>query len=115
MPREWLKHQIQKVVSKQAKDGHRLMFEFLTGRPMSSDENHRRWFLNQLNEQEHTLSDEQLWTLMVWALAESARLEIWSTPEWRKPDDPTFLLPTDSPNTHFIQVREIEVREGEFA
>ena len=35
---------------------------------MSSDENHRRWFLDQLNEQAHSLSDEQLWTLMVWAL-----------------------------------------------
>ena len=114
MPREWIKHQIQEVVNKQSPNHHRKMFEFLTGRPMSSDEKHRRWFLDQLNEQAHSLSDEQLWTLMVWALAELERSEIWSTPKW-KSGEFTLFIPADSTNTHFVQAHEIEVHEGEFA
>ena len=114
MQREWIKHQIQEVVNKQSPNHHRKMFEFLTGRPMSSDEKHRRWFLDQLNEQAHSLSDEQLWTLMVWALAELERSEIWSTPKW-KSGEFTLFMPADSTNTHFVQAHEIEVHEGEFA
>ena len=108
MPREWVKHQIQQIVTGQPKERTRYVFEFLTGRPMSSAETHHRWFMDQLKEQAHSLSDEQLWTLMVWALAESDRLSLWSTPKWKKQDNATFLLPADSKNTHFIQVSEIE-------
>ncbi|MGB0383654.1 MAG: hypothetical protein ACPGWR_02430 [Ardenticatenaceae bacterium] len=96
MPREWIKHQIEQVVNKQ-QGGTCYMFEFLTGRPMNSLQAHRGWFLDQLDIQGGSLSNEQLWTLMVWALAESARLE-----------KQAFLIPADSLNRHFIKVSEVE-------
>ena len=109
MPRTWIYHQIQRIVNKQAKDQTRYIFEFLTGRPMTSSETHRDWFLGQLDTQGSSLSDEQLWTLMVWCLAESARLELWATPQWRKQGEQTFLIPADTLNRHFVKVSEIEI------
>ena len=107
MPREWVKHQIEVIVKMSAKNS-RHFGEFLTGRPMKVGENYQSWFKDQLADQEPTLSDEQLWTLMVWVLAESARLNVWSMSKWQKPDDPRFMIPADEKNKHFIKVSEID-------
>ncbi len=107
MPREWIKHQIETIVTREAKKTRQHQ-EFLTGRPMKAGENYQHWFLDQLAQCGSTLSDEQLWTLMVWVLAESARLNIWSMSKWQKPDDPSFMIPADDQNKHFIKVSEID-------
>ncbi len=84
------------------------MLEFLTGRPMKEDENSKNWLLDQLSSDSHTLSDQQLWTLLVWVLAESVRLDLWSAGKWRQIDDSTFLIPADDKNSHFVKVSEIK-------
>ncbi len=107
MPREWVKYQIETIVTSSAKSS-RHFCEFLTGRPMKAEEDYKQWFLDQLATFGPALSDEQLWTLMVWVLAESARLDIWSMSKWKKPDSHEFMVPADDKNSHFIKVSEIE-------
>ena len=107
MSREWIKHQIETIVTRHAKNS-RHFCEFLTGRPMKAGENYQHWFLDQLATFGPALSDEQLWTLMVWVLAESARLDIWSMSKWKKPDDSQFMIPASGANNYFIKVSEIE-------
>ena len=75
---------------------------------MKTGENYQNWFLDQLQRVGPALSDEQLWTLMVWVLAESARLNIWSMSKWQKLDSHEFMIPADNKNSHFIKVSEIK-------
>jgi hypothetical protein len=111
MPREWLKHQILELNKTHRHYAEKRMFEWLTGRPMGATEKHDNWFETQLNEQVGDLSDGQLWTLLVWALA-----------EWRRRGDvsPTFWLPTSGTSSQFLPYREVVWRlarpeEGEYA
>ena len=107
MSRAWIRLQIQVAVTRSPKKT-RHMCEFLTGRPMKSDEDYKHWFIDQLAEEERTLNDEQMWTLLVWVLAESARLDIWSMSKWQKPDDSGFQIPADRKNDDFMKVNEID-------
>jgi hypothetical protein len=74
VPRPWLKEQILKLAAAGRTYGDAYHpFEFLTGRPMSSGEKYDDWFEKQLDEQMGSLSDAQLFTLLVWATAEWQR------------------------------------------
>ena len=98
MPREWVKHQLHQIVLAHPYHLGSKLFEFLTGRPMNSNQKHGNWFWKQLKEQEHELSDEQLWTLLVWGMAEWRR---------RRGTNNPFMVPADCKNSHFISLREI--------
>ncbi len=102
MPREWIKHQLHQIVKAHPYHLGRKLFEFLTGRPMSSNEKHDGWFWNQVKEQGHDLSDEQWWTLLVWGMAEWRRCAGANNP---------FMAPADSQNSHFISFLEIKFPE----
>lgn len=71
VPRDWLKEQILHLVKDANRYGSsRNAFEFLTGRPMGSNENYSDWFSQQVETQGGDLNDAQLFTLFVWAYAE---------------------------------------------
>lgn len=71
-------------------------FEFLTGRPMGPA-SYTDWFETQLQEAVGHLSDKQLFTLLVWSIAEHDRVG----------HPASFWLPADKHMTSFIPVREI--------
>lgn len=74
-------------------------FEFLTGRPMGPA-SYTDWFETQLAEAGGHLSDKQLFTLLVWSIAEHDRAE----------RSTAFWLPADKHLSTFIPVREIPWR-----
>lgn len=53
--------------------------QFLTGRPMSASANHRRTFEERFKEEEPSLSNGQLWTLLQWLLLEWTRFHHHAT------------------------------------
>jgi len=83
VPREWLREQILKLAAAGRTYGDAYHpFEFLTGRPMSSNDKYDDWFEKQLAEQIGNLSDGRLFTLLVWATA-----------EWQRGQGKPFSLP----------------------
>ncbi|MCC6606259.1 MAG: ParB N-terminal domain-containing protein [Anaerolineae bacterium] len=103
VPRDWLKAQIRHLVN--AGNRHhndRNTFEFLTGRPMTANENYGDWFSQQLESQGGELSDAQLFTLFVWAHT-----------EWQRAQNRTFSLPINGHGKQFIAVQERPWRVGE--
>ena len=82
VPRDWLKTNILHLVKQINRMGDRNAFEFLTGRPLRNSENYGNWFADQFTSQSGELSNEQLFTLFIWAHSEWQRLR-------RQP----FLLP----------------------
>ncbi len=104
MPRSWLLRQIENLVehgNRQATHSNssvrQQMFEFLTGRPMSSSKSHRDWFKTQFEQHRGNLSDAQLWTLFIWTLAELDRVR-------HKP----FALPVDGKAIQFVEATETQ-------
>lgn len=95
LPRNYLVGQIMRLVQ----DGQRALhqgqalFEFLTGRPMKADEDHRQWFAEEFKQQVGELSDGQLQTLFIWTLAEWGRAKQSSN----------FILPTSDTATQFVK------------
>lgn len=51
----------------------RAALQFLTGRPTSASANHRHTFRERFKEEEPSLTDGQIWTLLRWLLLEWAR------------------------------------------
>ncbi len=97
IPRSWLKEQILHLV----KDANRHnsdwnAFEFLTGRPMSSNEPYSDWFPQQLDAQGGDLSLEQLFMLFVWAHS-----------EWQRARHGPFSLPVNGNGVQFAMYREL--------
>ena len=82
VPRDWLQTNILNLVKQINRMGDRNAFEFLTGRPLRNSENYGNWFNEQFASQSGELSNEQLFTLFIWAHSEWQRLR-------RQP----FLLP----------------------
>ena len=105
MPRDWLKEQILHLVKDANPHGSsRNAFEFLTGRPMGSNENHGDWFSQQLDAQGGDLSDAQLFTLFVWAHA-----------EWQRARNSQFSLPVNGHGIQFATYHEHSWRIEEVA
>jgi hypothetical protein len=69
---------------------NRNAFEFLTGRPMSANENYGDWFSQQLDVQIGDLSDAQLFTLFIWAHV-----------EWQRAKGHQFSIPIDKNSMQF--------------
>jgi hypothetical protein len=96
MPREWLREQILHLVKDANRHGSdRNVFEFLTGRPMGANENYSDWFSQQMDAQGGDLSDAQLFTLFVWALA-----------EWQRARNSQFSLPVNGHGVQFATYHE---------
>jgi hypothetical protein len=96
IPRAWLKEQILHLVKDANRlDGRRNAFEFLSGRPMGSNENYSDWFAQQLEAQAGELSHAQLFTLFVWAHS-----------EWRRSRQREFSLPVSGNGMQFTSYRE---------
>ncbi len=76
MPRDWFVFQVKylggQVKARYGQDA--ALLEPLTGRPLKSGEGHSEWFLKQFGEQVGNLTDGQLWTLYLWALADWQRM-----------------------------------------
>jgi len=49
--------------------------QFLTGRPLSASASHRKTFRERLKEEEPSLTDRQLWTLLQWLWLEWLRVQ----------------------------------------
>jgi hypothetical protein len=98
MPRDWMKTQLLLLVKDAgyAYGSSGQPFEFLTGRPMKSDESYGDWFAQQLDEQIGQLSDAQLWTLFIWA-----------TSEWQRFNNHNWLMPTDEKGVQFQTFRQL--------
>src|SRR5690606_7329625 len=100
MPREWLKEQILHLVGdanrhSNSNGNRRNAFEFLTGRPMGSNENYGDWFAQQMDTQGGDLSDAQLFTLFVWAHT-----------EWQRVRHGLFSLPVNGKSVQFATYHE---------
>ena len=96
VPRDWLKGQILHLVKDANRHGSdRNAFEFLTGRPMSANENYSDWFSQQLEIQGGDLSEAQLFTLFVWAHA-----------EWQRAKSSSFSLPVNGHGVQFATYAE---------
>jgi len=96
LPRDWLKTQIlQLVKATNARHSARNAFEFLTGRPMGSNENYGDWFGKQFDAQSGELNDAQLFTLFLWAHT-----------EWERSSSRTFQLPVNGHGVQFVTVEE---------
>jgi len=95
MPRDWLKRQILHLVksANQRRSDWRA-FEFLTGRPMTANENYSDWFSQQLQAQGGDLSDAQLFTLFIWAHS-----------EWQRAGQDAFSLPVNGSGVQFAVYR----------
>ncbi|MCO5188155.1 MAG: hypothetical protein M9918_08195 [Anaerolineae bacterium] len=104
-PRAWLIAQIQRLSALLQRDAYtdprsnvtQRGFEFLTGRPMGSNESHSDWFEQRFAESVGDLSDAQLMTLFIWCHSEHERLQQHSA---------GFLLPVSSGAQQFVRVRE---------
>jgi ParB-like chromosome segregation protein Spo0J len=103
VPRDWLKAQILHLAEagNRHQSGHNV-FEFLTGRPLSSSENYGDWFRKQFESQIGDLSDAQLFTLF-----------IWSHSEWQRARRREFLLPVNGSGVQFATYKEAKWRSGE--
>lgn len=96
VPRDWLKQQILELVKDANRRGNdRNIFEFLTGRPMGTNENYSDWFSQQMASQSGDLNDAQLFTLFVWAHA-----------EWQRAKNSSFSLPVNGHGVQFAVYRE---------
>lgn len=94
--RAWLRQQILALVEDASEAAYnREPFEFLTGRPMNSSERYSDWFASQFEAQVGDLSDAQLWTLFVWAVA-----------EWRRHKQPHDAFGLPGASGQVIPVRE---------
>ncbi len=117
MPRQWIAERIRWLV-KSAPDKSRYAssfqrkvdnevvrhtFEFLTGRPFKKSESHSNWFLEQFETNIGELSDEQLWTLLVWAFTEHERVSH---------SDKT-TLPANGASSQFIPISEVVYPAGD--
>ncbi|MGB1251148.1 MAG: hypothetical protein ACPG8W_11075 [Candidatus Promineifilaceae bacterium] len=107
LPRNWYLQQIKSLVHHASglysayDDVVLYPFHFLTGRPMSSAESWRGWFAAELDAQQGDLSDEQLYTLFIWTIAEWHRLHSSSD---------TIPLPVDGNAQQFVAVDNIRLR-----
>jgi hypothetical protein len=100
LPREWVKQQVLKLAAAGRTYGDAYHpFEFLTGRPMSSSERYDDWFEKQLGEQIGSLSNGQLFTLLVWATA-----------EWQRGLGKPFSLPLND-GLQFATHKSVDWRE----
>jgi len=96
MPRDWLKEQILHLVKEANRhSSDRNAFEFLTVRPMGTNENYGDWFKEQFEAQSGDLSDAQLFTLFVWAHG-----------EWQRARKRQFSLPVNGHGLQFVTVQE---------
>ena len=95
-PREYMIAQIRTHAKVR---GGNPTFEFLTGRPMGPA-SYNDWFESQLTEVVGHLSDKQLFTLLVWSIAEHDRAG----------HPAAFWLPGDTQMSSFIPVKEIPWR-----
>lgn len=96
LPREWLKAQILRLVkAANERNSQRNAFEFLTGRPMGSNENYGDWFGKQFETQSGELSAAQLFTLFLWAHT-----------EWERASSSSFKLPVNGHGLQFVTVGE---------
>jgi hypothetical protein len=103
VPREWLKEQILHLVKDANRHGsERNAFEFLTGRPMGSNESYGDWFQQQLDAQGGNLSLEQLFTLFIWAHS-----------EWQRARRGSFSLPVNGSGVQFAAYRELAWGTGD--
>ncbi|MGH2537138.1 MAG: hypothetical protein ACRDHL_07070, partial [Candidatus Promineifilaceae bacterium] len=102
VPREWLKAQILHLVQDANRHGYsRNAFEFLTGRPMGSNEQYGDWFQQQLAAQSGDLSLEQLFSLFLWAHS-----------EWQRARRGVFSLPVNGSGVQFASYREVAWKLG---
>ncbi len=96
VPRDWLKRQILHLVkSANQRRSDWNAFEFLTGRPMTANENYSDWFAQQLQAQGGDLSDAQLFTLFIWAHS-----------EWQRAGRDAFSLPVNGSGVQFATYQE---------
>ena len=96
-PRPWIIHQIKYLAGeKRNTRGSGELLEVLTGRPMKSDEAHSSWFADMFEQQVGRLTDQHLWTLYLWALADWQRLNTGSS---------VHLLPLDRDGQKFALYR----------
>lgn len=96
MPRDWLKEQtLHLVKDANQRSSDRNAFEFLTGRPMGSNENYSDWFEQQMEAQGGDLSDAQMFTLFVWAHT-----------EWGRARCGSFRLPINGHGVQFATYQE---------
>ncbi|HFE65690.1 MAG TPA: hypothetical protein ENJ93_00385 [Chloroflexi bacterium] len=96
VPRDWLKRQIFHLVnSANQRRSDWNAFEFLTGRPMTANENYSDWFAQQLQAQGGDLSDAQLFTLFIWAHS-----------EWQRAGRDAFSLPVNGSGVQFATYQE---------
>jgi hypothetical protein len=103
VPREWLKEQILHLVKDANRHGSEWnAFEFLTGRPMGSNESYGDWFQQQLDAQGGNLSLEQLFTLFIWAHS-----------EWQRARRGSFSLPVNGSGVQFAAYRELAWGTGD--
>lgn len=103
LPRDWLKAQILHLADEGNRhQSGRNVFEFLTGRPLGSNESYGDWFRQQLEEQIGDLSDGQLFTLF-----------LWSHSEWQRAQRRDFLLPVNGSGVQFATYQEAVWRGGE--
>ena len=102
LPRDWLKAQILHLTDEGNRhQSGRNVFEFLTGRPLGSNESYGDWFRQQLEEQIGDLSDGQLFTLF-----------LWSHTEWQRARRRDFLLPVNGSGVQFATYQEAVWRGG---
>jgi ParB-like chromosome segregation protein Spo0J len=105
LPRDWLKAQILHLADEGNRhQSGRNVFEFLTGRPLGSNESYGDWFRQQLEAQIGDLSDGQLFTLF-----------LWSHTEWQRARRRDFLLPVNGSGMQFATYQEAVWRGGEEA
>jgi hypothetical protein len=96
VPRDWLKEQILHLVKSANQHGtNHNAFEFLTGRPMSSNEAYSHWFEQQFEAQIGDLNHQQLFTLFIWAHA-----------EWQRARGKAFSLPVNDQGMQFVTYHE---------
>ena len=96
VPRDWLKRQILHLVkSANQRSGEGNAFEFLTGRPMSANENYSDWFAQQMQSQGGELNDAQMFTLFIWAHS-----------EWQRAGRGSFTLPVNGNSVQFGMYQE---------
>lgn len=87
LERGWLEQKISALVNDR-KSGDYKPFQWLTGRPMSSNERWDDWFLEQFAKQKGELSDGQIFTLFLLVADEWKRAERYS-------NDRQFWIPVD--------------------